>query len=190
MYLAGFTVAGFVTASVYAFEWLRGSRDRCVRTAPVVPLTVAALAAPAADLRRRLGRAGHRKDPACEACRARGPSDDDARGARAHPRVVRRTRGEVRDRDPQAPVPAHLPPPELDRAGPRHGPGGGPAAGQRRPLRLPHDGRDRHSPGAARRGLPRDVAASSPAAAIRAPEGEAGQALHRRSLLQPADDAV
>jgi cytochrome bd ubiquinol oxidase subunit I len=47
MYLAGFIVAGFVTASVYAWLWLRGSRDRYVRTALVVPLTVAALASPA-----------------------------------------------------------------------------------------------------------------------------------------------
>jgi cytochrome d ubiquinol oxidase subunit I len=47
MYLAGFIVAGFVTASAYAWLWLRGSRDRYVRTALVVPLTVAALAAPA-----------------------------------------------------------------------------------------------------------------------------------------------
>jgi cytochrome d ubiquinol oxidase subunit I len=47
MYLAGFIVAGFATASVYAWLWLRGSRDRYVRTALVVPLTVAALASPA-----------------------------------------------------------------------------------------------------------------------------------------------
>jgi cytochrome d ubiquinol oxidase subunit I len=46
MYLAGFIVAGFVTASVYAFGWLRGRRGRYERTALVVPLTVAALAAP------------------------------------------------------------------------------------------------------------------------------------------------
>jgi len=46
MYLAGFIVAGFVTASVYAFGWLRGNRGRYERTALVIPLTVAALAAP------------------------------------------------------------------------------------------------------------------------------------------------
>ncbi len=46
MYLAGFIVAGFVMASVYAFGWLRGSRGRYERTALVIPLTVAALAAP------------------------------------------------------------------------------------------------------------------------------------------------
>ena len=47
MYLAGFIVAGFVMAAFYAFGWLRGSRGRYERTALVVPLTIAALAAPA-----------------------------------------------------------------------------------------------------------------------------------------------
>jgi cytochrome d ubiquinol oxidase subunit I len=46
MYLAGFIVAGFVTAAVYAYGWLRGRRGRYERTALVVPLTIAALAAP------------------------------------------------------------------------------------------------------------------------------------------------
>jgi cytochrome d ubiquinol oxidase subunit I len=47
MYLAGFIVAGFVTASVYAFGWLRGRRGRYERVALMIPLTAAALAAPA-----------------------------------------------------------------------------------------------------------------------------------------------
>jgi len=47
MYLAGYIVAGFLTASVYAWGWLRGRRGRYERIALVVPLTVAALAAPA-----------------------------------------------------------------------------------------------------------------------------------------------
>src|SRR5215210_128434 len=47
MYLAGFLVAGFVTASVYAVALLRGRRDRYVRVAMAVPLVVAAIAAPA-----------------------------------------------------------------------------------------------------------------------------------------------
>jgi cytochrome d ubiquinol oxidase subunit I len=47
MYLAAYIVAGFVTASVYAVAWLRGRRDRYVRVALAVPLTVAAIAAPA-----------------------------------------------------------------------------------------------------------------------------------------------
>jgi cytochrome d ubiquinol oxidase subunit I len=47
MYLAGYVVVGFVVAAFYAGAWLRGRRDRFHRTALVVPLTVAALAAPA-----------------------------------------------------------------------------------------------------------------------------------------------
>jgi cytochrome bd ubiquinol oxidase subunit I len=46
MYLAGFIVAGFLTAAVYAVGWLRGNRSRYLRTALVIPLTAAALAAP------------------------------------------------------------------------------------------------------------------------------------------------
>ena len=47
MYVAGFIVMGFVTASVYSVAWLRGRRDRYVRTALAIPLTIAAIAAPA-----------------------------------------------------------------------------------------------------------------------------------------------
>ena len=47
MYLAGYVVAGFVVAGVYARAWLRGKHDRYHRTALVVALSVAALAAPA-----------------------------------------------------------------------------------------------------------------------------------------------
>lgn len=47
MYFAGFMVVGFVVAGIYAVSWLRGNRSSYVRTAMVVPLTVAALAAPA-----------------------------------------------------------------------------------------------------------------------------------------------
>jgi cytochrome bd ubiquinol oxidase subunit I len=46
MYVAGFIVAGFITAAVYAFAWLRGRRGRYEHIALVVPLTIAALAAP------------------------------------------------------------------------------------------------------------------------------------------------
>ena len=46
MYVAAFIVAGFLTAGVYAWDWLRGRRGRYERVALVVPLTVAALASP------------------------------------------------------------------------------------------------------------------------------------------------
>jgi cytochrome d ubiquinol oxidase subunit I len=47
MYLAGYLVAGFVVASVYAAAWLRGRRDRHHQTGLVVALSIAALVAPA-----------------------------------------------------------------------------------------------------------------------------------------------
>jgi cytochrome bd ubiquinol oxidase subunit I len=46
MYLAGYIVCGFIVAGVYAFAWLRGRRDRYHRTALVVALAFASLAAP------------------------------------------------------------------------------------------------------------------------------------------------
>jgi cytochrome d ubiquinol oxidase subunit I len=46
MYVAAYIVAGFLTAGVYAWGWLRGRRGRYERVALVVPLTVAALASP------------------------------------------------------------------------------------------------------------------------------------------------
>jgi len=47
MYLAGFVVAAFLVASVYAFAWLRGRRDRRHLVGLVVALSFAALVAPA-----------------------------------------------------------------------------------------------------------------------------------------------
>ena len=46
MYLAGYIVAGFIVAGVYSYAWLRGRRDRYHRTALVVTLSFACLAAP------------------------------------------------------------------------------------------------------------------------------------------------
>ena len=46
MYLAGYIVAGFIVAGVYSYAWLRGRRDRYHRTALVVALSFACLAAP------------------------------------------------------------------------------------------------------------------------------------------------
>ena len=46
MYLAGYIVAGFIVAGVYASAWLKGRRDRYHRTGLVVALSFAALAAP------------------------------------------------------------------------------------------------------------------------------------------------
>jgi cytochrome d ubiquinol oxidase subunit I len=46
MYLAGYLVAGFIVAGVYSYAWLKGRRDRYHRTALVVTLAFASLAAP------------------------------------------------------------------------------------------------------------------------------------------------
>jgi cytochrome d ubiquinol oxidase subunit I len=46
MYLAGYIVSGFIVAAVYSFSWLKGRRDRYHRTALVVALSFACLAAP------------------------------------------------------------------------------------------------------------------------------------------------
>ncbi|MCB0861475.1 MAG: cytochrome ubiquinol oxidase subunit I [Solirubrobacterales bacterium] len=47
MYLAAYIVVGFLIAGIYAFAWLKGRRGAYLRTAMVVPLAVACLAAPA-----------------------------------------------------------------------------------------------------------------------------------------------
>jgi cytochrome d ubiquinol oxidase subunit I len=47
MYFAGYMVAGFLTAAVYARAWLRGDRSRYNRAALIIPLTFAALVTPA-----------------------------------------------------------------------------------------------------------------------------------------------
>ncbi len=61
MYLAGYIVAGFIVAGVYAFAWLRGRRDPYHRTALVV--TLASLAGGAGPGHgRRLGGAHGRGD--------------------------------------------------------------------------------------------------------------------------------
>jgi cytochrome bd ubiquinol oxidase subunit I len=46
MYLAGYMVAAFSIAGVYAWAWLKGRRDRYNRVALIVPLTIACLVAP------------------------------------------------------------------------------------------------------------------------------------------------
>jgi cytochrome d ubiquinol oxidase subunit I len=46
MYVAGYIVCGFIVAGVYAYAWLRGWRDHYHRTALVVTLAFASLAAP------------------------------------------------------------------------------------------------------------------------------------------------
>jgi cytochrome d ubiquinol oxidase subunit I len=47
MYFAGYMVAGFLVAAVYAGAWLRGDRSRYNRAALIIPLTFATLVTPA-----------------------------------------------------------------------------------------------------------------------------------------------
>ena len=47
MYIAAYLVVGFLLGGAYAWSWLRGRRSRYVTVALTVPLTAAALAAPA-----------------------------------------------------------------------------------------------------------------------------------------------
>ena len=47
MYLAAYIVVGFIIAGIYAFAWMKGRRGDYFRTAMVVPLAVACIAAPA-----------------------------------------------------------------------------------------------------------------------------------------------
>jgi cytochrome d ubiquinol oxidase subunit I len=46
MYVAAYIVAGFVVASVYGWQWLKGRRGRYERAALTIALTAAAVAAP------------------------------------------------------------------------------------------------------------------------------------------------
>ena len=46
MYVAGYIVTGFLVAAAYAWGWLKGNRGRYERTALVVALTAACIAAP------------------------------------------------------------------------------------------------------------------------------------------------
>jgi len=46
MYLAAYIVVGFLLAGIYAYAWLKGRRGPYFRTAMVVPLAIACLAAP------------------------------------------------------------------------------------------------------------------------------------------------
>ncbi len=113
MYIAGYIVTGFVVAGAYAVGRLRGRWGRYERTALAIPLTIAALAAPVQVLvgdwaARDVAEQQPIKLAAFEGLRARRP----AGAPDAHPRLVHRRRGQVRDRDPEAAVAARLPRPE------------------------------------------------------------------------------
>ena len=92
MYVAGYIVCGFIVAGVYAYAWLRGRRDHYHRTALVVTLAFASLAAPVQVVDRRLGRPHGGREPAGQARRLRGPAAD------AGGRAVQRSAASSRSR--------------------------------------------------------------------------------------------
>ena len=116
MYLAAFIVAGFLVAAVYATALLRGRTDRFYRTALLIPLTVAAFAAPAQLF---VGDWAARRWPtaAGEARRLRGAGRDHQGGRPAPARVVRGRGGQGRDRLPGPALVPRRPRVQLDGEG-------------------------------------------------------------------------
>ena len=146
------------------------ARGRYERTALVDPADDRRAGRAGADRGRRLGRARGRRRPAGQARRARGPRRRRPRARPMHlARLVRRTaRSSTGSRsrrllsllafhDPNATVQG------LDTV-----PAGRAPAGQRRPRRVPDDGRHRHAARAARRLSTWYLAAAPAAAAHRA----------------------
>ena len=163
MYIAGYMVAGFVTAGAYAWIVLRGDASRYHRVGLIIPLTFAALASPVQVVvgdwaGRDVAQAQPVKLAAFE-----GLAKTES-GAPVH--LLGWYDGDgvrVRDQDPQAALAARLPRPEREGPGPRLGAGGRAAAGERRPLRVPDHGRHRDGARRPRRRV-RRVLVAAPAA--------------------------
>ena len=140
----------------------RRAATRSAAARPVGPLRAHRARDPAHDrragraragARRRLGRPrGRRATSRPSSRRSRASATTTQRRAGPHPRLVLRARRGrstgSRSRDLLSLLAFHDP--NAKRAGPRRGAGRRPPAGQRRALRVPDDGRDRHAAGAAR----------------------------------------
>ena len=114
MYLAGYMVVGFVVAGVYAWGWLRGRWGRYERIALAIPLTVAALAAPAQIVVGDWsGRGRSPRDQPIKLAAFEGLRQTTA-GAPDAPRWAGTTgrRVRVRHRDPRAALAARRPRPD------------------------------------------------------------------------------
>ena len=140
-------------AGAYAVGRLRGRWGRYERTALAIPLTIAALAAPVQVLVGDWAAREVADAPAGQARRARGPARTRRSGAPEHLLGwYDGRRGQVRDRDPAS---CSRCSPSTTRTRRVQGLDAVPAddrpAGQRRALRVPDDGRDRHAARAARR---------------------------------------
>src|SRR4051794_29094449 len=111
MYIAAYVVTGFVMAGTYAAARLRGRWTSYERTAIVVPLMIAALAAPIQFLAGDWAARSHQPRPAHQARRDREPGQDDQGRPAARPRPVRARAGAVRRAHPQGALRAGLPQP-------------------------------------------------------------------------------
>ena len=130
MYLAGYIVAGFIVAGVYALAWLRGRRDHYHRTALVVTLAFASLAAPVqVVVGDWAGRASPRRSRSSSR-RSRGCSA--RRGSAVHARrLLRRRHGSpLRHRGARSCCRCSPTTTRTGRHRARLRPGGGPPAGQ------------------------------------------------------------
>ena len=134
MYLAGYLVVGFLLAGHYGRRWLAGQRDQYTRTALVIGLTFAALAAPVQVL---VGDWAAARWPSKQPVKlaAFEGLQETTKGAP----FQRRTR-----RGAQAALAAGLPRPQRHRQGPGHRAEGRPAAGGHRALLVPDHGHHRH----------------------------------------------
>ena len=161
MYVAGFIVAAFLVAGVYAFAWLKGRRDHYHRAALIVPLTFACIAAPVQLLVGDWAGRTVAEDQPVKLAAFEG-LDQTERGRRFHHRRhLLRRRDPRRDHDPRPALAARRPRPERDRPGPRRVPGRRPAAGRRGPQRVPGHGLDRHGLALLGARLPRHLVAAS-----------------------------
>ena len=129
-----------------------GQPHAYVRTALSIPLTAAAIAAPVQLIVGDWAARDVAEEQPVKLAAIEGLGHT-TKGAPPTSRLVRGRRRQVRVKIPDAAVAARLPQPEREGDRARLRAGARPAAGQRRPRRVPDDGRDRHAAGAARRRL-------------------------------------
>ena len=147
MYIAAYLVTGFVMAGVYAAARLRGRWTRYERAAIVLPLMIAALAAPIQILVGDWAARTISRDEPTKLAAIEGLAKT-TNGAPLHVLGLYE-HGQVRYgvRIPKALSVLAFHDPERAGPGARRGAARRPSAGQRRPRLLPDDGRHRHDAG-------------------------------------------
>jgi hypothetical protein len=106
MYVAGYIVVGCVVGNVYARSWLRGNRDRYVRTGLIVAVTGGGTGGARVVRRRRLSRTDGRGGPADQVRGLRRGRRYDTRRIAALRRRLRERRGARRHQAAQGAVAA------------------------------------------------------------------------------------